>query len=69
MARKRENDREFQKLAVRIKQVIKDNEGLIGDQQAQVEKLVELERKFRNDICKYSRAAEIYAEFSHVCRR
>lgn len=64
MARKRENDREFQKLAVRIKHVIEQNEGLIGDQQAQVEKLVELERKFRNDICKYSRAAEIYAQFA-----
>ena len=64
MARKRENDREFQKLAVRIKHVIEQNEGLIGDQQAQVEKLVELERKFRNEICKYSRAAEVYKEFT-----
>lgn len=63
MARKRENDRDFQKLTANIKRVIENNKGLIGDQQAQVEKLLELERKFRNDICKYSRAAEVYSEF------
>ena len=63
MSRRRENDREFQKLAVRIKHVIEKNEGLIGDQQAQVEKLLELERKFRNDVCKYSRADDVYAQF------
>jgi DNA-directed RNA polymerase specialized sigma subunit len=28
-----------------------------------VEKLVELERKFRNDICKYARATEVYSMF------
>lgn len=63
MIRKKPNDREFQKLATRIKQVIGENEGQIGDQQAQVEKLVNLERKFRNDICKYGRSTEIYRIF------
>jgi len=57
------NDREFQKLAERIKNAINENEGLIGDQQAQVEKLVSLERKFRNDICKYSKSNDVYADF------
>lgn len=68
MTNKRPNDREFQKLASRIKKVIDENEGKVGDQQAQVEKLVELERKFRNDICKYSKAAEVYLKFiNFVC--
>ncbi len=68
MARKRENDRDFQNLTAGIKQVIEKNKGLIGNQQAQVEKLLELERKFRNDICKYSRAVEIYSEFIYFVK-
>jgi len=63
MARKKINDRHFQKLAENIKYIIEDNEGLIGDQQAQVEKLVNLERKFRNDISKYSQAVRVYRNF------
>lgn len=63
MANKRFNDREFQKLAVRIKHAILENEGQIGDQKDQVERLIELERKFRNDICKYSRSTEMYRLF------
>lgn len=63
MINKQPNNREFQKLAARIKQAIHENEGLIGDQQAQVEKLVELERNFRNYICKYNKASEVYSRF------
>lgn len=63
MAKNRFTDREFQKLAERIKNAIDENEGLIGDQQAQIERLISLERKFRNDICKYGRAAEVYRLF------
>lgn len=61
------NDREFQKLAEKIKYAIEANEGIIGDQQAQVERLVNLERKFRNDICKYSKSNDVYEKFiNHV---
>lgn len=63
MAKRRTNDRHFQKLAENIKFAIEQNEGLIGDQQAQVEKLVELERNFRNDIAKYSKGAKVYSKF------
>lgn len=60
---KRPTDREFQKLTEKIKNAIDDNEGLIGDQQAQVERLLSLERKFRNDIRKYSKSNDVYAAF------
>lgn len=63
MTKKRIKDREYQELTVRINQAIKNNKGLIGDQQAQVERLLELERKFRNDICKYTKATEVYTLF------
>lgn len=56
-------DRNFQKLAEKIKHAIEQNEGLIGDQKDQVEKLVSLERKFKNDICKYSQANTAYNLF------
>lgn len=65
---KRPTDREFQKLTEKIKNAINDNEGLIGDQQAQVEKLVSLERKFKNDICKYSKSNDVYAAFINFIR-
>lgn len=60
---RRPTDREFQKLAEKIKYAIQANEGLIGDQQAQIERLVSLERKFRNDICKYGQSSIIYQKF------
>lgn len=65
---KRPTDREFQKLTKKIKNAINDNEGLIGDQQAQVERLVSLERKFKNDICKYSKSNDVYAAFINFIR-
>ena len=69
MARKRLNDREFQKLATRIKHAIVTNEGQIGDQKDQVERLVNLERKFRNDIRKYDRSIDVYRLFiDYVCK-
>jgi len=63
MVKKRQFDRDFQTLAVNITHAIKANEGLVGDQRAQVEKLVELERKFRIDISKYNKATEVYQLF------
>jgi DNA-directed RNA polymerase specialized sigma subunit len=63
MMGRKPNDREFQKLAEKIKHAIAENEGLIGDQQAQIERLVSLETKFRNDISKYSKSNEVYAKF------
>lgn len=68
MMRNKPGDREFQKLAEKIKHAIQENEGLIGDQQAQVERLVSLERKFRNDICKYSKSNDVYAAFIDYIR-
>jgi len=62
MARK-PNNRDFQKLAEKIKHAITANEGIGGNQQAQVERLFNLERKFRNDICKYSKSNDIYDKF------
>ena len=63
MARVKIKDREFQELTARINQVIKNNKGLIGDQKAQVEMLVDLERKFRKEICQYNRSTEVYSLF------
>lgn len=60
---RRPSNREFQKLAGKIKLTIEANEGIGGDQQAQVEKLFNLERKFRNDICKYSKSNDVYEKF------
>jgi DNA-directed RNA polymerase specialized sigma subunit len=56
-------DREFQKLAERVKNAIVENEGLIGDQKEQVELVMSLERKFKNDVCKYARCVEVYRLF------
>lgn len=68
MSRRRPNDRDLQDLAISIKHVIKQNEGLIGDQQAQVEKLVSLERQFCNSLQRYSRTAEVYDLFiNYIC--
>jgi len=56
-------DREFQDLASRIKNVILENDGLIGDQKEQVEFLFILEQKFKHSIQKYQQTADIYKKF------
>jgi len=63
MAKKFFVDRGFQKLAQGIRLVLDANEGLIGDQQKQVESLVKCERRFRNEICKYAKSEEVYLKF------
>jgi DNA-directed RNA polymerase specialized sigma subunit len=64
MAFKRiEIDRHFQNLAKQIKDVIEDNEGSIDDQKEHVEKLMQLEITFREDIKRYSKGVETYAKF------
>ena len=63
---KRQNiptDREFQKLASKVNGAIIKNDGLIGDQKEQVEKLIELEKKFKKNILKYQQSTEIYKKF------
>lgn len=62
-ARKRYVDRDFQKLAIQVNQTLIDNEGLIGDQQAQVEKVMSLERSFLNVLKRYARTQEVYGMF------
>src|SRR5689334_14588595 len=57
------SDREFQDLAASVNAAIIKNDGLIGDQQEQVELVVQLERKFKYHIQKYAQCAEIYAKF------
>jgi len=56
-------DRAFQELASAVKSAIFKNEGLIGDQQEQVELLVQLERKFKYHVQKYQQTTEIYKKF------
>jgi hypothetical protein len=64
MALKRtEIDRHFQNLAKQVKDVIEDNEGSIDDQQEQVERVMELELLFRDDIKRYSKGTEAYVKF------
>ena len=46
-------DREFQELAAQVNNAIIKNDGLIGDQEAQVELLYSLEQKFKYHIQKY----------------
>lgn len=53
-------DRNFQKLAEQVNNAILDNEGLIGDQQAQVEKVMALEKSFMESIKRYSRSHEVF---------
>ncbi len=57
------SDREFQDLAASVNAAIIKNDGLIGDQQEQVELVVQLERKFKYHIQKYQQCADIYAKF------
>lgn len=64
MAFKRiEIDRHFQNLARQIKDVIEDNEGSIDDQKEHVERLMQLELTFKEDIKKYPKGAEAYVKF------
>lgn len=53
-------DRSFQKLAEQVNNAIIENEGLIGDQKAQVEKVMALEKSFINTIKRHKRAQEVY---------
>lgn len=56
-------DRDFQKLAVRVNQALIDNEDLIGDQKAQVEKVMGLEKSFIESLKRHSRGHEVYGLF------
>jgi len=60
---KRPADRNFQKLAEQVNNTIIENDGLVGDQQAQVEFLMSLERKFQYFIEKYQQTFKIYEKF------
>ena len=60
---RRPTDREFQELAAQVNNAIIENDGLIGDQKAQVELLMELERKFQYHIQKYQQCVDIYDQF------
>lgn len=63
-------DREFQELASKINKIIIDNDGLpdssqdrYDQQKAQVEKLYELEKKFKHELLQYQQAFSIYGDF------
>lgn len=56
-------DRDFQELAAAVNSVIIKNDGLIGDQQKQVELVVQLERKFKYHIQKYQQTVNLYSRF------
>jgi DNA-directed RNA polymerase specialized sigma subunit len=59
------SDRAFQKLAATVNNAIIKNDGLIGDQKAQVELVTSLERKFKFYIQKYKKCHNIYLKFIH----
>lgn len=61
--KKRPTEREFQELASQVNQAIIENDGLIGDQQDQVELLMQLEKKFQYNINKYKQTEHIYRQF------
>lgn len=63
MSSKRQVDRHFQQLAERVNNAIIQNDGLVGDQQAQVEFLMSLERKFQHFVQKYAQTYKIYEKF------
>ncbi|HBI00543.1 MAG TPA: hypothetical protein DDY18_02860, partial [Flavobacterium sp.] len=56
-------DREFQELAALVNSTIVKNDGLVGNQEDQVELVVELEKKFKYHISKYQQTVEIYRKF------
>lgn len=56
-------DRQFQELAIKINKILIKNDSLIGDQKEQVEKVFDLESKFKNSIQRYQQTFEIYKKF------
>lgn len=56
-------DREFQELAAKVNGAIIKNDGLIGNQEEQVELLYSLEQKFKYHIQKYQQCADVYGKF------
>lgn len=70
MSMKYGKDREFQELASRINKIIIDNDGMpdssqdrLDQQKAHVEKLYELEKKFKHELLKYQQSIDIYNKF------
>ena len=61
--KRRNTDTNFQKLAAQINNAIIQNEGLIGDQKAQVELLMQMEAKFKHSLLKYKELHVIYEKF------
>ena len=60
------SDRAFQKLAASVNSAIIKNDGLIGDQKAQVELVLSLERKFKFYVQKYKQCHNIYLKFIYT---
>lgn len=60
---KKPSDRYFQELARQVNETIISNEGMIGDQQDQVELVYSLEKKFKNQIQKYVQCESVYQAF------
>jgi DNA-directed RNA polymerase specialized sigma subunit len=56
-------DRRFQELSEQINNTLIENDKLIGDQKAQVELVLKLERKFKSVICKNTQGLDIYKKF------
>ena len=65
MSSNKPKNREFQELTARINDAIQQNEGLIGDQKAQVELVISLEEKFKYFIQKPKQIISVYAKFIH----
>ena len=61
--KKTEIDRHFQNLASQIKDVIEVNEGCIDDQKDHVERIMQLEITFREDIKRFAKGTEVYGKF------
>jgi len=57
------SDKKFKNLTTQINRAIIKNDGLIGDQKAQVELMFSLERKFQFYIHKYQQSNVIYSAF------
>lgn len=61
--KKKQGHRKFQELAAQVNQAIIENDGLIGDQKAQVELLLQLEKKFQFYITRFKQSEKIYHDF------
>lgn len=59
------SDREFQNLAIQVNDLLKINDGLIGDQKKQVETVMRLEKKFISSLKKHPRIIPVYQKFIH----